>query len=654
MKNRRTTRLSVLVKLTATAVTVILLLAGALDTYYTRQMEGSADEALAQRGLAIASDLANDCDYGLLIGNRLLLQQAVVEVLSQPDVVSAIILDRSGKIMASAGQLKIDPSKQARAELVTRTEQAVSLGLREGTAKGMVEELVVPVRLQPDSVSMQELPEDAGRPSKQVGQKLGLVQLGVSHASTMLRVQQARRAALLITIAIVLAALLFCIWMVRQTVRPLRDLLRGTEQLAAGNLDVRVVNATNDEIGDLSVSFNEMAEALQQSHLKILDYQDNLERRVANATAELKNTNIQLMAEIADRKRAEDESRETSRNLQAIIQTSPVSIIEMDSQGSVSMWNPASERVFGWSESEVLGKFLPIVADDQRVEFEALRKRLIDGERLVGVEARWRRRDGKVVEVNISAAPLHNSDGTVTGIIGIIADITEHKRLEEQFLQSQKVEAVGQLAGGVAHDFNNILTAILGYCQLTMFRMAEADPLRANLEEINKAAERAAGLTQQLLAFSRRQILTQKVFDLNSVVANLDKMLRRVIGEDIDFATKLAPDLGRTKGDPAQIEQVILNMVVNARDAMPEGGRLTIETANSRLDEDYVREHSEVLSGEYVMLAISDSGIGMSREVMKRVFEPFYTTKGIGKGTGLGLATCFGIIKQSGGHISRI
>ena len=653
MKNRRTTRLSVLVKLTATAVIAILLLAGVLDRYYAKQMETAAHDDLDRRAFAIASGWASEREYGLLIGNRPLLQQAVVKVLSQPDVVSATVLDQSGRIMASAGHFKVGPNKQVRAELVARTEQDASLDLQPETAEGWVEEFLVPVRLRPESVPVQELPEETGgQPAKQVGQKLGLVELDVSHASTMLRVQQARRAALLITIGIVLTALLFCIWMVRRTVRPLRDLVRGTERLGKGNLDVRVTAVTNDEIGDLSHGFNEMAEALQQSHLEILDYQRNLERRVANATAELKNTNVQLMAEIAERKRAEGELRETSRNLQAIIQTSPVPIMEMDSQGYVSMWNPASERVFGWSEPEVLGKFLPIIADDQRTEFEVLRKRLISGERLVGVETSRRRKDGKRVKVSISAAPLYGSDGTVTGIIGVVADMTEHKRLEEQFLQSQKVEAVGRLAGGVAHDFNNILTAIVGYSQLTMFRMAESDPLRANIEEINKAADRAAGLTRQLLAFSRKQILTQKVFDLNSVVANLDKMLRRVIGEDIDFVTKLAADLGRTKADPGQIEQVMLNMAVNARDAMPEGGKLTIETSNARLDGDYARQHVEVVPGEYVMLAFSDTGTGMTPEVMKRIFEPFYTTKGVGKGTGLGLATCFGIVKQSGGHIT--
>ena len=653
MKNRPKTRLSVLVKLTATAVIAILLLAGALDRYYAKQMETAAHEALDTRAFAIASGLANECEYGLLIGNQPLLQQAVVKALSQPDIVSATVLDQSGRIMASAGHFKLDPNKQARVELVTRTEQDASLDLQPETAEGWVEEFLVPVRLRPESVPVQELPEETGgQPAKQVGQKLGLVQLDVSHASTMLRVQQARRAALLITIAIVLAALLFCIWMVRRTVRPLRDLVRGTEQLATGNLDARVATSTKDEIGDLSHGFNKMAEALQQSHLEIQDYQYNLERRVANATAELKNTNVQLMAEIAERKRAEGELRETSRNLQAIIQTSPVAIMEMDSQGYIFMWNPACERVFGWSEPEVLGKFLPIIGDDYRMEFEAIRKRLIGGERIEGVETRRRRKDGKLVEVSISAAPLYGSDGTVTGIIGVVSDITEHKRLEEQFLQSQKVEAVGRLAGGVAHYFNNILTAIVGYCQLTLYRLPESDPLRANIEEINKAADRAAGLTRQLLAFSRKQILTQKVFDLNSVVANLDKMLRRVIGEDIDFVTKLAPDLDRTKADPGQIEQVILNMAVNARDAMPEGGKLTIETSNVRLDEHYAQQHIDVVPGEYVMLAFSDTGSGMTPEVMKRIFEPFYTTKGIGKGTGLGLATCFGIVKQSGGHIT--
>ena len=222
---------------------------------------------------------------------------------------------------------------------------------------------------------------------------------------------------------------------------------------------------------------------------------------------------------------------------------------------------------------------------------------------------------------------------------------------EERLLLSQKLEAVGQLAGGIAHDFNNLLTAILGYCQLSLRHLQERDPLRRNIEEIRKAGERAASLTRQLLAFSRKQVMQPLVFDLNSVIGDLEKMLRRLIGEDIELKTRLRPDLGNVKADPGQIEQVILNLVVNSRDAMPSGGKLTIETANCYLDEAYALQHIAVVPGAYIMLAVSDTGVGMEEETRKHIFEPFFTTKEQGKGTGLGLATVYGIVKQSGGNI---
>jgi len=222
---------------------------------------------------------------------------------------------------------------------------------------------------------------------------------------------------------------------------------------------------------------------------------------------------------------------------------------------------------------------------------------------------------------------------------------------EEQLRQSQKMEAVGKLAGGIAHDFNNLLTAINGYSELTMRKLRPEDPLRRNIEEIKKAGDRAAGLTRQLLAFSRKQVLQPKVFDLNTVVAELEKMLHRLIGEDIQLKTALHANLGSIKADPGQIEQVIMNLVVNARDAMPHGGKLTVETLNINLDEEYAAHHVAVKSGSYVMLSVSDTGCGMDEETQARIFEPFYTTKEQGKGTGLGLSTVYGIIKQSGGNI---
>jgi len=236
-------------------------------------------------------------------------------------------------------------------------------------------------------------------------------------------------------------------------------------------------------------------------------------------------------------------------------------------------------------------------------------------------------------------------------LIGTVQDITEYKRLEEQLRQSQRMEAVGRLAGGVAHDFNNLLTIIGGYSELLAAQLDEHAPARRDLEEIVRAGERAASLTRQLLAFSRRQILQLRVLNLNAVVADLDKMLRRLIGEDVELRTVLDPALGATKADPTQMEQVIMNLAVNARDALPQGGRLLLQTANVELDENYARTHADVQPGRYVMLAVTDNGVGMTNETVSHIFEPFFTTKSRDKGTGLGLSTVYGIIKQSGGSV---
>jgi two-component system cell cycle sensor histidine kinase/response regulator CckA len=267
------------------------------------------------------------------------------------------------------------------------------------------------------------------------------------------------------------------------------------------------------------------------------------------------------------------------------------------------------------------------------------------------LEFRLLAKDGHVVWVESQSAIISNEDGQPVGTRGVTIDITERKMLEEQLRQSQKLEAIGMLAGGVAHDFNNLLTAIIGYSELTLSQLRREDPLHQNISEVKKAADRAAGLTRQLLAFSRKQVMQPKILNLNLIVSELEKMLHRVIGEDIELRTMLEPEIGSVKADPGQIEQVIMNLAVNARDAMPQGGKLTIETQHIYLNEEYARQHIAINPGSYIMLAVSDTGIGMDEQTQARIFEPFFTTKGAGKGTGLGLSTVYGIINQSGGNI---
>ncbi|HEY6116404.1 MAG TPA: PAS domain S-box protein, partial [Candidatus Dormibacteraeota bacterium] len=262
------------------------------------------------------------------------------------------------------------------------------------------------------------------------------------------------------------------------------------------------------------------------------------------------------------------------------------------------------------------------------------------------------RPDGSVRWVRGRAFPIRNAAGQVYRIAGVSEDITELKLAEQQLLQAQRMEAVGRLAGGVAHDFNNLLTVISSYSQLVASDLAPDDPRRTDLDEVMKAATAAAGLTRQLLAFSRGQVLEPKVLDLNNVVDAAGKMLKRLIGEDIDLATRLADDIAAIKADEGQMEQVVMNLVVNARDAMPEGGKVTIETQNVDVDATYTQLGRTMPAGAYVMLAVSDTGSGISEEVREHIFEPFFTTKGPGKGTGLGLATVYGIVKQSGGYIA--
>ena len=308
--------------------------------------------------------------------------------------------------------------------------------------------------------------------------------------------------------------------------------------------------------------------------------------------------------------------------------------------------NKAAVAHYGYSPEEFLRMRVADIQQDARPEGDA-RVVMTRGQAVDFV--RHRLKDGRLVDVQVALHDIAYQGHRAS--LAVLIDVSPRRALEEQLRQAQKMEAVGMLAGGIAHDFNNLLTIITGYSQLILNSLQESDPNRSAAEQIMKAGERAAALTRQLLAFSRRQVLQPKVLDLNQLVASLSSMLRRLIGEDVDLRLAMGPDLGRVHADPGQLEQVIMNLVLNARDAMPHGGTLTIETGNVQLDEHYSKNHITVRPGPYVMLAVSDSGVGMDAETRARLFQPFFTTKGQGRGTGLGLSIVFGIVKQSGGNI---
>jgi len=368
-------------------------------------------------------------------------------------------------------------------------------------------------------------------------------------------------------------------------------------------------------------------------------------------------TIIVIFSDITERKRAEERLRESEEKYHLVVEHANQGIL-IAQDGMIKFSNPKMLKISGYSQEELSSKQFTqfIHPDDRQTVVENHLKRLQGVELPHIYNFRILDKEGNIKWLEINAA-LINWEGK-PATLNFLTNITERKRaeeemnlLQEQFRHSQKMEAIGRLAGGIAHDFNNLLTIIKGYSQLSLHELKEENPLKGNLEEINRASEKATDLTRQLLSFSRSQMMEMRVIDLNNIVRNLDKMLRRVIGEGVELITFLADDLGRIKVDPGQIEQVIMNLVVNAKDAMPSGGKLAIETANVELDETYVCSHIGVKPGRHVMLLVSDTGMGMAPEVKKKVFEPFFTTKEKDKGTGLGLSTVYGIVKQSGGDI---
>jgi len=374
---------------------------------------------------------------------------------------------------------------------------------------------------------------------------------------------------------------------------------------------------------------------------------------------------LSVIRDISDRKRIEEElrrvndelDRRKSRELQdsqnrlaLIVDSSQDAIIGKNLDGIITHWNKGAEHIYGYTAQEMIGRPITVLApNDRQDEIPTILEKIRNGERVEYFESLRVTKDKRTLNVSISVSPIYDSDGRIVGASTIARNITGQKKTEDQLRQSQKMEAVGRLAGGVAHDFNNLLGIVTACSELLRSRV-EADSVEY-LDNIREAAKRGASLTRQLLAFSRRQPLQTQLLDLNERLREVSKLLRPLMGDDVEIVLLPRPSTAIVEADPSHLDQIVINLAANARDAMPQGGKLVIETAVFDFDESFAREHPAIMMGRYVMLAVSDNGIGMDEATRSRIFEPFFTTKEIGKGSGLGLSTVSGIVKQSGGHV---
>jgi two-component system cell cycle sensor histidine kinase/response regulator CckA len=372
---------------------------------------------------------------------------------------------------------------------------------------------------------------------------------------------------------------------------------------------------------------------------------------IQNADGQPENLII-VNRDVTERKRAEESLRRLETGFRSVVEDAPYGIYRASTAGRFLQVNPALQKMLGYdSAEELLGKDLPTEIFRHSDEYLRLTELLARKEEINDLEMEWRRKDATPITLRCSGRRVNDENGALAYFEAFAEDVTEKRILERQLRMAQKMEAIGRLSGGIAHDFNNLLGVIIGYSRVLKRELGVGNPLAEHALEIEKAGQRAASLTKQLLAFSRQQVLTPAVLNLNTLASDMEKMLPQLLGEDIEVSLLLDPALGNVKADQSQIEQVIMNLAVNARDAMPMGGKLKIETANVELDQAYVWSHPGSKIGSFVRLAVTDTGTGMDAATLTHIFEPFFTTKELGKGTGLGLATVYGIVKQSNGYI---
>ena len=453
------------------------------------------------------------------------------------------------------------------------------------------------------------------------GVRLGIIDMGFPKYVVDEKIKKALGRAVILSLTLFIAAFILTWLFVRQVVtRPINRLIYATSQIAGGNLTGDIYHSSTRDFRDLAVSLTRMRDS------------------ICRGIADLEQKN---------------------QEVKALIACSPVALFSIDLSCAVSIWTTSAERLFRWQANEVLGKKLPMIPEEEANRFEELFKKVGKGSVIMGCELLLKRKDGALFHGSLSSAPVRDGSGGIIGVMGTVEDISQridreksHQKVQVQLLQAQKMESVGRLAGGVAHDYNNTLGVILGYAEMILEQLSPEDPKCDDLHEIIKATLHSADITRQLLTFARKQTISPAIIDLNAQVENMLKMLNRLIGENIELKWIPGNDLGTVKMDMTQMNQILANLCINARDAINDTGRITIETCLATIDDAYCADNPWFKPGRYVCLSISDTGSGMDKETLKKIFDPFFTTKEMGVGTGLGLATVYGIVKQNSSFIN--
>ena len=583
----------------------------------------SAKNALVSESEGVMSTIGKNSVAAILFNDRKDAEETLKVLRVFPDVMYAAILGRDGKVYA-------EYRRDAGSGYTVQKEQ---MWFKDGRSFGMNEaQFFQYITLHNENVGAIYLVQDLGKFYVKLYQSMAVVLFAI--------------------IVSLFIAYLFSLHLRKVVTEPINELLETMKAVSEKKIySLRADVSTKDEIGYLAQGFNDMLLKIEERDAELNAHRQHLEELVQKRTDELVVSNRHLMYELEEREKYEIALQESEDRYRTIFENTGTASIIIEEDKTISLANEEFSKLSGYSLEEIINKmkwtdFVEPAVVDRMEEYHLLRRMGV-GDPPRNYEARFIGKTGNIKDVDLTVEMIPGTKKSIASVL----DITERKELEQQLFQSQKMEAVGQLAGGIAHDFNNILTAIIGYGGIMQMELDEASPLRTYVDSILNAGERAVALTQGLLAFSRKQVMSPKHIDLNDAIRNMEKLLRRVIGEDIELRMVYREPHIFVLADAGQVGQMLMNLATNARDAMPDGGRLEIETSAVVMEKDFSEAEKHMKAGRYALLKVTDVGHGMSREVAGKIFEPFFTTKEVGKGTGLGLSIVYGIVSQHSGNI---